>query len=886
MIKHLFFRKSRNFTFFAQPAKFWEPSKNLLFFLVIILANFGLFAKKSNNSLSKLDTLINYRARSIKYIDINNEKCIILARDAQLSYKDILLTADTIKYNLSKNTVSASFHPDTIFYNSKIDTILYRGLPTIKEGDEVITGKSIKYNLKTQIGKIVGAKTVMEGDRREDDTYISTGQMVKLENNDIHGKNVKITNCDHEQPHWCFGAEQFMVTENDWVFARPVVLYLDEIPLGWFPYLFYKRTKGRQSGLIIPSYTYNSRKGNGLKHLGFFWDISDYMDYTILTDYYDYEGYLLKQNFRYAQRYKIKGNLEASFANNHKSHDWKFNAHHNQIFTPSTTLDLDFNYVTRRSLVRSLGNSSYERMQNKLYSEGKFEKRWIATGDNFRVVSTMTQYVDTAIVKYTLPRISYNLTGRNPFKKSSFFSPYQVNMNFSSYRDVEFNKALEDYSDISNLSFNINNSFKKGGFSFSSKETYKGKYSVLENYQTFSDTNSFSKVKFDSLNYEQAFLIQNSLSYKYSLFRYLAINNTISYQKDFAFAHYDDSGKFVKNLKSRDLYNFAISANTKLYGIFEPNIWLFKKFRHTIIPRLELKYIPDFASASQGYFYTDSLGKKQDKFSKSMIGATPKNKSMKLSLNLDNILEGKIYKDRDKDKTNNKKILTFNAWGDYDFLKDSNRLSDINFKLNSELYNGKIFSKSKSSLSLKLTAGSNFILSPYNEQGNYLNKNFDFWKENPFRIKDYSYQYRITFPYQIKEILSKKLFGAKEEESIINISKREAERFTKIDLNLKGNLNFSETYSKLKDYSKHFNFTLTSEILLTKNWKINYNLKLNFNDPKKVSKTTIEIFRDMHCWEASFEWDITRQGFKLLISPKSNIFKDLKYDKDTQRVRW
>ena len=395
---------------------------------------------------SQPDTLIKYFGDRSFFTDNK----LILVGNAKLIYKNMILTADSIKVDLENDLVYANHSLDTIYYdkeNGIIDTILSVGVPTINNSGEIIHGTKMTYNLKTKRGKVENSTTGVAGKSDTDSTYLKINNMIMLKNKEIHGTECQISSCNNvENPHYHFKADSIIVKNDNWVFAKPITLYFGNVPLGWFPYILYKMVKGRKSGLIFPSYSYSSSKGNALKHLGYFFDISEYMDYKIVGDFWDYYGYEVKQVFRYNNRYILNGFISSEFINDHKSHDWWFKATHNQNITPTTRLDVNLDYVTRSSIVDQLAETDYDKMNNRLHSNFKLEKRWNNTGDNFRLISSYEQYIDTALAKYTFPSAKYSLSGRKPFKSYTnlpkFLREYNISGSASSNSFGDVNSIL------------------------------------------------------------------------------------------------------------------------------------------------------------------------------------------------------------------------------------------------------------------------------------------------------------------------------------------------------------------------------------------------------------------------------------------------------------
>ena len=70
---------------------------------------------------------------------------------------------------------------------------------------------------------------------------------------------------------------------------------------------------------------------------------------------------------------------------------------------------------------------------------------------------------------------------------------------------------------------------------------------------------------------------------------------------------------------------------------------------------------------------------------------------------------------------------------------------------------------------------------------------------------------------------------------------------------------------------------LRGDLSITKNWKISYMTNYDFVN-KEFSFTSINIGRDLHCWQMSFNWIPIgfMRSYNLNISVKSSILQDLK----------
>ena len=69
----------------------------------------------------------------------------------------------------------------------------------------------------------------------------------------------------------------------------------------------------------------------------------------------------------------------------------------------------------------------------------------------------------------------------------------------------------------------------------------------------------------------------------------------------------------------------------------------------------------------------------------------------------------------------------------------------------------------------------------------------------------------------------------------------------------------------------------SGDVSLTPKWKIGFNSGYDF-ELKDLSYTSIDIYRDLHCWEMSFHWVPLgpRQSYLFTIRVKSALLQDLK----------
>lgn len=108
-------------------------------------------------------------------------------------------------------------------------------------------------------------------------------------------------------------------------------------------------------------------------------------------------------------------------------------------------------------------------------------------------------------------------------------------------------------------------------------------------------------------------------------------------------------------------------------------------------------------------------------------------------------------------------------------------------------------------------------------------------------------------------------------------------------LNLSYDLNYTTNYTYKNGYwnydvekKQEFVQTLSfnGDINVTPKWKFGFRSGYNFEE-KELTYTSIDIYRDLHCWEMRFSWIPIgfRQSWNFTINIKSSLLQDLKMDK-------
>jgi lipopolysaccharide assembly outer membrane protein LptD (OstA) len=73
---------------------------------------------------------------------------------------------------------------------------------------------------------------------------------------------------------------------------------------------------------------------------------------------------------------------------------------------------------------------------------------------------------------------------------------------------------------------------------------------------------------------------------------------------------------------------------------------------------------------------------------------------------------------------------------------------------------------------------------------------------------------------------------------------------------------------------------ISGDLSITPKWKVNFRTGYDL-EAQKLSYTSIDFYRDLHCWEMRFGWIPTgfRKSWTFGINVKASILRDLKYDR-------
>jgi sec-independent protein translocase protein TatC len=268
------------------------------------------------------------------------EERVLLKGKALTERRGTSLEADTITYRRSSCLLDAS------------------GDPRLFDRGQVLVGEGIRYDTCIRRGVISAALTnFTEGST----VWFLRGNVSQDSSaSRIYAASSEITSCDLPVPHYHFAGREVKWVSRNLLVARPVVLYVRDVPILWLPFIFQDMRPGRHSGILIPQFGFNdlvrpNRSYNRqISNIGYYWAPNDYVDLTARLDWYSnrYVQYGIGGQYSWINRF-LDGSVafskqQQSGGSSSTTLRWD----HRQTFDLSTSLNLDLNYASNTSVIQ------------------------------------------------------------------------------------------------------------------------------------------------------------------------------------------------------------------------------------------------------------------------------------------------------------------------------------------------------------------------------------------------------------------------------------------------------------------------------------------------------------------------------------------------------
>jgi len=181
------------------------------------------------------------------------------------------IEADELTYERETQTYEAhgevevsrgdlSLKADHARLNMATKELVAWGNVLLREAEDVIECQRLEVNLDTRLGRIYQARLYL----KEQNFHITGKEVERLGENHYRIREGSLTTCDAKRPPWKFTVKELEVKEmalGGWGTAKGPILYLEDIPVLYFPWGAFPVRQERQSGFLIPRVGYSSGEG-------------------------------------------------------------------------------------------------------------------------------------------------------------------------------------------------------------------------------------------------------------------------------------------------------------------------------------------------------------------------------------------------------------------------------------------------------------------------------------------------------------------------------------------------------------------------------------------------------------------------------------------------
>ncbi|MBD3161321.1 MAG: LPS assembly protein LptD [Candidatus Eisenbacteria bacterium] len=337
---------------------------------------------------------VRYAGRSVVFFV--PERRIEISEDGTVHYQNLELESEEIVFEALR------------------DRVVALGEPTLRDPNSELVGERMVYRIDRQHGFVYQGYTQFDGGRYK-------GEEVKrVDRSILLVREGDYTTCEADTAHYHFHANRMKIKLKDRVIARPVVLYLKNIPLMALPYWIFPIRKGRSSGVLMPDveFGFDEQRGRFLRNIGYYYVPNDYADAMLWGDYYERNPrWILNAQLRYKVRYLLGGQVFGSYSGEGDSRTgrrrWDIQGSHEHTLGDRFDLKVRANFVSDKDYRddREFGGSVDERLNRQLKSNFSLRKSWSTT--RLSVAADRTEYLDeessSIQVQQSIPSVDFSI---------------------------------------------------------------------------------------------------------------------------------------------------------------------------------------------------------------------------------------------------------------------------------------------------------------------------------------------------------------------------------------------------------------------------------------------------------------------------------------------
>ncbi len=813
------------------------------------------------------------------YVLLNRkENKVYMYNKAYIIYGDMRIDAGLIILDYNKNEV----------YAKGIDSAgVYSQRPVFVQANNKVEPDSIRYNFDTEKALVYNSRTEQNGFR------VIADVTKKVNDSVVYLRNVKFTTSKNiDDPEYYFYTRKAKFVPKKKVVTGLTNMYIADVPTPvGLPFAYFPLTEDRTTGFIIPSFGDNNSRGFFFQNGGYYFAISEYLDLSLLGDYYTNGSYALRGETSYALRYKFKGNVSArfeklveeerGFPNFSETSIYNIRWSHSQDTksSPSSRFSASVNIGSSKYFSQSINQTNNaSALVNTLSSSISYSKSFEGEPQiNLSVAATHSQNTNTEAISMSLPNLNTSVSRIYPFApKDGVKKGIIQNINF------QYDLSAENRIQTTDSLFFKSEMFNSAQIGAQHNIPVTTNFKILKYLSASAGT-----------NFRETWVLKSTRQ------RYdQAINNGLGgIVKD-----------TVSGFESYRTYNFSTSLGTTLYGLF--NFGKNNKIqavRHVVRPSISYNINPAFDRYYDEFIIPETANEaagevvEYSRFENTLYGPPNKVYSSSIGMSLSNTFEAKV-RDRDTTAVEPKKVTLLNNLNfstAYNLAGDSLNWSPLQFT-------GSI------PIVPKLDFNFSGSLDPYALDNN--NQKIDVFNIDNggslFRLTNANVSINYSFSSKDFDGSGKKDLDRTENETFRNggrpddlfgdatdiydgqIYKDDTEEEDADKTNVEWynynipwdmRLAYTITYgnSQRQNEISSQSLMVSTNMELAPRWTVGVSSGYDFKN-KGVTLTQFRFQRDLESWQMSFNWTpigSINTAWYFFIGIKSSVLSDIKYDK-------
>ncbi len=785
----------------------------------------------------KVDT-VDYSALFIEYNLVDS--MITLKKSSIINSGTVTLSAHEVYFDTGEKIIealSADVTADSSDTSSLASSELQpNALPVVlKDGDSEILGDYLEYSIESEKGRIIQSKSDY------DEGFYYGDKLFREQKEVFYVDHGRYTTCDAEEPHFHFYSPKMKMIQNDKLIARPVIFYLERLPLAILPYYVFPLKRGRHSGLLPFTFGKFQRGDRYVNDIGYYWAASEYWDMLGAFDYHEkHQAITLRSKMNFNKRYVLNGyvtgdyvretNYDNTIADEIERTRWVVRGAYNHTVTPSFNIRANGDFQSDKSYYSDYSQNIDERLNRLTKSSLNFSKKFGSSTSLSGSVSH-TVNLDQETRNDLVPSLSLSLPTIWLFGSGSITG---AGSEQRWYQRITFrySPSMQNISNRLTVIDSVINTFDTLG-------------TVM-----FADTiKSRSRRKYTKISHNPALNLPT-----FKPFTYLIFSPRVRYSETW-FKIYEtdqsiDAGIDASTTYRTYSYNAGASMRTSLYGTVRPNILGLVGFRQVITPQVSYSWSPDIDRHPEIRSFAG--------------GGAGSRKSSSITLSLEQLYQAKIQRGDAVKSLDN--LLSIRTSTGYNYEAKTRPWSDLSTSF-------------QSSVLRNLSVDGRLTHTFYNPDTD----EFDF--SSPFLTRfDFNARFNLAgsrfifdegvLPADQKDTATSSSLGVNPYKPVL------ANAGSGSGWSLSVTYSFNES-GREASYRKQAFMRFNLSFNLTPTTRIAYSQSYNILDQATVNNS-VNIVRKIHCWTGSLYWVPVGSnrgfGFKLFVTALPEIKLDNAHD--------